>query len=79
VHPSKKIKLFARYDKLMSNTVKGTEADRNLSDDGEMYLAGVEYEPVKGIKFAPNFQGWNPAGSGEPFSSSIFLNCEIKF
>lgn len=79
IHASKKMKLFARYDKLSSNTVSGAEADWNLSDDGELYLIGIEYEPLKGIKLSPNFHGWNPAGSGEPFSSSVFLNCEIKF
>jgi hypothetical protein len=77
-HASKKIKLFARYDQLLSNTVPGAEADWNLQNDGELYLIGVEYEPLKGVKLAPNFQGWNPAATGEPFSSSIFLNCEIK-
>ncbi|MEL7585174.1 MAG: hypothetical protein AAGU19_00580 [Prolixibacteraceae bacterium] len=75
---SKKINLFARYDKLISNMVSGTEADWNVANDGELYMAGFEFNPVKGVKLAPNFRGWSPAAAGEPFSSSFFLNCEFK-
>lgn len=68
---SKKVKLFARFDK--SNNAYKT------SNDGQMYIAGIEYAPVKGIKIAPNFNGWKPADSSLPFQSSLFMNCEIKF
>ena len=71
-----KTELFARYDKLMSNSVSGT--DWNISNDGELFMIGVDYSPVKGIRFSPNIRGWNPAQSGEPFSTSVYLNCEIK-
>ncbi|HKJ43362.1 MAG TPA: hypothetical protein VKA27_14790 [Sunxiuqinia sp.] len=73
VKASKKLKLFARYDDLTS------ASDWNSSKDGQLYIAGLEYAPVKGIKFSPNFKGWSPADSNKAFSSSIFLNCEIKF
>ncbi len=76
---SSKVKVFARYDNLFSNTVSGGSADWNLSNDGQLYIAGLEYAPVKGIKLSPNFQGWSPADDSEEFSASIFLNCEIKF
>lgn len=75
---SEKINLFARYDKLMSNVVSGAEADWNQGNDGQLYLAGLEFSPVKGIKLAPNFRRWSPALNSERFSSSVFLNCEIK-
>lgn len=70
---SKKVKLFARFDQLNSNN------DWNMSKDGQLYIAGLEYAPVKGVKVAPNFSGWSPADSSKPFQSTLFLNCEIKF
>ncbi len=77
--PAKKVKIYARYDKLSSNTLSGKTTDWNLSKDGSLLIAGLEYAPVKGIKLSPNFQGWNPADSSKPNSSSLMLNCEIKF
>ena len=70
---SPKLTLFARFDHVKS------ASDWNLSGDGQLYLAGIEYAPVKGVKLAPNFSGWNPAADGSPFISTLFLNCEIKF
>jgi hypothetical protein len=70
---SKKLKLFARFDQLNSNN------DWNLSKDGQLYLAGLEYVPVKGIKVAPNFNGWSPDDNSKSFISTLFLNLEIKF
>ena len=79
VKASKKVKLFARYDNLTSNTLDGSTDNWNQSKDGQLYIAGLEYAPVKGIKLAPNFKGWSPADASKAFSSSLFLNCEIKF
>lgn len=79
VFAAPKVKLFARYDNVMSNTLSGASTDWNLSKDGELFLAGVEYAPVKGIKLTPTFSGWKPADSAEPFSSTLLLNCEFKF
>jgi len=75
---TKKIKLLARYDKLMSNKTPGAGADWNLANDGESYIVGAEFPIVKGIRFSPNLRGWNPAAPGESFSSSIYFNFEIK-
>ena len=79
VKTSKKVKLFARYDQLFSNTISGDVNDWNLSKDGQLFIAGLEYSPVKGVKLAPNFKGWSPADENKAFSSTVFLNCEIKF
>jgi len=79
VKASDKLKVFGRYDQLMSNTISGALNEWNISKDGQLFIAGIEYAPVKGVKLAPNFKGWNPADSSQAFSSSFFLNCEIKF
>lgn len=73
VKTSKTMKLFARYDNLSS------ASDWNMSKDGQLFIVGLECAPVKGVKFSPNFKGWSPADDSKAFSSSIFLNCEIKF
>lgn len=79
VKASDKLNVFARYDQLMSNTISGDLNDWNISKDGQLFIAGFEYAPVKGVKLAPNFKGWNPTDTSKAFSSSFFLNCEIKF
>jgi hypothetical protein len=76
---SKKTKFFARYDNLSSNTLAGESANWNIGKDGQLFIAGFEYSPVKGIKLAPNFKGWRPADNSNGFISTIILNCEVKF
>lgn len=79
VNPTLRLKLFARYDRLTSNTLSG-EANRwNHSQDERMVIAGVEYAPIKGVKLAPNYQRRIPDDNNQPVSSTIFLNCEVKF
>lgn len=78
VNTTKRTKVFARYDNLSSNLTGGTETDWHLEKDGQLFLAGFEYSPVKGIKLTPNFRGWSPADNSD-FISTIILNCEIKF
>lgn len=79
VEAGDKIKLFARYDRLTSNTLEGSDTEWNYSKNGQSFIAGVEYAPVKGVKIAPNFKGWSPADSNEAFRSTFILNCEFKF
>ena len=76
---SQKVKVFARYDDLQSNTPSGLTENWNLAKDGQLAMAGIEYSPVKGIKLTPNFRRWNPADESASFVSTIMLNCEIKF
>ncbi len=76
---SKKVKIFARYDDLQSKTPSGKTENWNLANDGNLFMAGVEFAPVSGIKFTPNYRGWNPANELAPFVSTLMLNCEIKF
>ncbi len=79
VRASKKIKFIGRYDHIGSCTLPGASSAWNLSSDGELYLVGLEFSPVEGVKIAPNFQGWNPRDGNQSFSSTAILNCEIKF
>ena len=76
--PCEKFKLFGRFDDLKSKKLPGETNPWNLNKDGQLYLAGIEYSPVKGVKVAPNFRFWNTA-DGSPNTTSLYLNCEIKF
>ncbi len=71
--------VFGRYDMLTSNTVSGETTDWNIAGDGQWYIIGFEYSPVKGVKLAPNFKGWNPFDNSQSFVSTVILNLEVKF
>lgn len=75
---SKKFNIFGRFDNLSSPTIDG-DLNPWYKMDGQYYFLGFEYNPVKGIKIAPNFQGWNPSSSNSAFNSSIYLNLQIAF
>jgi hypothetical protein len=74
-----KFKAFGRFDQLSSNRFAGDSFPWNIDDNGQAYIAGIEYAPVRGIKVAPNFQGWNPEDETKSFISMIILNIEVKF
>lgn len=68
---SKKMQAFARYDYLIADVANETE---------QVYMAGVEYSPVKGVKVSPNFRYGDyafssPTGEG----AYVYLNFEYKF
>ncbi len=73
---SKKVKIFGRYDKLSSSDAMDMEW--NLAKDGSILIIGLEYAPVKGVKIAPNYQGWNPKDAAQKYMTGIFMNLEIK-
>ncbi len=79
VFATKKVNFFARFDNLTSSKPGGATNGWNIAKDGQAYIVGVEYKPVKGVKISPNFQGWNPKLSGAAFVSSAYLNLEISF
>lgn len=79
INLSKKANFFARFDDLQSNTPSGKTENWNIAKDGKLFMAGFEYSPVSGIKLSPNYRGWSPAQSSQAFTSTLMLNCEIKF
>lgn len=74
----KKVRFIGRYDKLSSPQI-GSETDPwNYQKDGQLFIAGVEFNPVKGIMVTPHYQGWVRA-DGAPMSNSAYLSLEIRF
>ena len=76
---AKKFTVFARYDYLNSTVPTGGDLPWNRNKDGQLFMAGFDYNPIPGIKLAPNFQGWSPYEKSLPFASTVALNIEIKF
>lgn len=52
---AKQISIFGRYDDLTSKKI-GTATNGWNSTDGQVYMAGVEFAPVKGIQITPNLR-----------------------
>lgn len=75
---SKRVELFARYDKLSSNTLKGEQKEWYYNHTGNAYMSGFHYVPVKGINVSLNYQGWQPASSKSEFQHHIILAFEYK-
>ena len=76
---AKKFTVFARYDNLWSATLTGASDPWNYGNDGQLFMAGFDYSPVKGVRIAPNYRGWSPANKSSSFTSMIALNLEVKF
>ncbi len=75
----KKYRIYGRYDHITSATLTGETDPWNISKDGQVLIAGVQYTPIKGIKISPNYQLSIPAESGTPSTSGVYLSLEIKY
>ncbi len=73
-----KWKVFGRYDNLSSAELKNATNPWNFLKDGQLIIAGFEFNPVKGVKLAPNYQGWIPSDASKNILHGAYLNCEIK-
>jgi hypothetical protein len=74
----KHTRVFGRYDNLSSPVISGDTDPWNYGRDGQLFIAGVEFHPIKGLIITPNYQGWIPA-DGSPALNSAYLSLEIKF
>lgn len=76
-YQTKRTRFFGRYDNLSSIVIGGDTDPWNYGKDGQLFIAGIEFNPVKGLIITPNYQGWIPA-NGSPISHSAYLSLEIK-
>jgi len=76
---SKKVSVFARYDNLTSNTLSGASNPWNKSNDGQLYVAGMEYFPVKGVTIAPNIRYTDPKLASLKPTTSLMMNVYLYF
>jgi len=78
VNITKKIQLFSRYDYIRSNKLSGQNENWNIANDGDLIIAGFEYNIRKGIDISPNYRIWLP-DDGTKENSFVFLNLKIEF
>ncbi len=71
----KKLSVFGRFDNIMSDKI-GTSTSGWNTSDGQVYIAGLEYSPVKGIKIAPNVQYSNKTTGNQ--TTSFLVNLEMN-
>lgn len=70
---TKKAELFARFSELSSNN------NFNGAADGKIYIAGLQYSLIKGVKTALNYQGFQSAATGAVRNHMVYLNFELRF
>jgi predicted porin len=75
---NKKFEIFGRFDQLGSNTLAGESMPWNESKNGDQIIIGLQYAPLKGLKFALNYQGFNYDDPIVNNKSMLFLNAEFK-
>lgn len=75
---NKKWEIFGRFDQLGSNTLIGDAQDWNYDKDGSKFIFGIQVAPVKGLKFALNYQGFTSDNAALDTKSLVFLNAEFK-
>ena len=75
---SKKVEIFGRYDQLGSNMLTGETEEWNMSKNGSQIIFGLQVAPVKGLKFALNYQGFTYDSSAINTKSLVYLNAEFK-
>jgi len=73
---AKQFSVFARYDHLSSDKI-GTATNGWNSKDGQVYIAGAEFVPVKGIQIAPNIR-YSDLTVGES-TTSFYVNFCMSF
>ncbi|MDD4821949.1 MAG: hypothetical protein PHI48_05260 [Bacteroidales bacterium] len=68
--------LYGRYDHLSSN--KGNDRNKwNVNSNGQAFLSGIHYSPVKGVSVALSYKKWIGEKSSNN-SNSLSLNFEYK-
>jgi hypothetical protein len=75
---SERFSLIARYDYLWSETIDADGDPWNYNNDGQLFIAGFDFAPVKGIRIAPVYIGRLPADKSKTFTSAPGVYFEVK-
>ena len=73
---NQKTEFFARYDRLLYEE----PAIKPLSvlGNGNTFMGGVSYSPIKGINLSLNYQGWIPDDKND-YQNRLLFSMEYKF
>jgi hypothetical protein len=74
-----KLSVFARFDDLTSKKIGTATQGWNTTTDGQVYIAGVEFVPVKGIQISPNIRYSNLSATDAKATTTINLNLGMNF
>ncbi len=70
----KHTRFFGRYDNLSSTVISGDTDPWNYEDDGHLFIAGIEFHPVKGLIVTPPLILTQPAPISWPgLNGDIFV------
>jgi hypothetical protein len=77
---AEKFSIFTRYDYLKSDSPNDDpETGDIIRNDGQLFIAGFDYTPVKVVKIAPAYFGYVPEENSISFTSRLGIYFEIKF
>jgi len=74
-----KTSIFADYNYLFSNVPDGETEKWNAARDGSNIIAGIDFNPVKGVRLAPVFTWFIPKEAGIKSRVTIGFNIEARF
>lgn len=74
---AKQLTAIARFDNLTSKKIGTATTGWNTGTDGQVYIAGIEYAPVKGIQITPNFR-YSDLKTGNS-TTSLNVNVGMSF
>ncbi len=74
---AKQFTAIARYDNLTSKKIGTATTGWNTGTDGQVYIAGIEYAPVKGIQITPNIR-YSDLKTGNS-TTSLNVNVGMSF
>lgn len=76
---AEKFSIFTRYDFLKSDIPVNETDPWNNNNDGQIFIAGFDYSPVKGVKISPTYTGYAPEDRSLYFTSQFGLYFEVRF
>ena len=76
---AKKWEVFAQGIEFISNKLTGETENWNYEEDGNVVIAGVQYQPVKGVKTAINYRTFLYDNASINDGHFVYLNFEFSF
>jgi len=74
--PGKNTSIFLRFDRLLFEVPDHLAVE--VHANGNAYIAGIAYSPVRGISFCLNYQGFDFDTSPKPWEQRILASFEFK-
>lgn len=75
---SENFELFGKYDNLRSNILEGRSNAWNYQNDGDAFIGGVHFSPVRGISLSLSYQGWESNNNNIKYKNTVAFGFEYK-